>query len=553
MRLDLSGALSAVEQVSTVAPAGRVLRVVGGVVEASGPRMAVGDLCHIELEPVPTAFEPVPTAFEPGPRTLAPEPTALEPGPTATDESDPDSRYCPRAGAARARRRRIPAEVIGFRRDAILVMPLTGAAGITPGALVTGTRCPLAVSVGEGLLGRIVDGLGRPIDGRGPIWGVGQRPLTAPAPPPLDRRRITTPLVTGIRSIDGLLTCGQGQRLGIFAGSGVGKSVLLGTIARHAVSDVNVIALIGERGREVREFLERDLGEGLERSVVVVATSDQPPLMRIKGTMVALAIAEYFRGRGRDVLFMMDSLTRVAMAQREIGLAAGEPPTTKGYPPSVFALMPRLLERVGTTREGSITGLFAVLVEADDMNEPISDAARSILDGHVSLSRRLAQMSHYPAVDVLASVSRVMPEVVPPEHIAAAAEIRRLLAVHAEAEDVINLGAYVAGTNPQVDEAIARLPEIRRFLRQPSETASPWDETVRHLHRIAEDARSTSPDGAPSGRGPSSTSGPTQGLSSGSRPLQTSPSAELSQGKDFPVWEGSAQKAPPAALPGPIR
>lgn len=465
MRLDPKDAFSAVEQVDSVAAAGRVIRVVGGVVEASGPRAAVGELCAIEVE----------------------SQSQRDAGGKEACGALLQQRCGEKSGRWRGDRRReawIPAEVIGFRRDAILLMPLTGDSGILPGTLVTSMRRPLMVPVGRSLLGRILDGLGRPIDDKGPIYGAQLRPVVSAAPPALKRRRIREPLATGIRAIDGLLTCGKGQRLGIFAGSGIGKSVLLGLIARYAVADVNVIALVGERGREVREFLERDLAEGLAKSVVVVATSDQPALVRIKGAMVALTVAEKFREQGLDVLFMMDSLTRVAMAQREIGLAAGEPPTTKGYPPSVFAQMPKLLERVGTSSRGSITGLFAVLVESDDLNEPISDASRSILDGHVTLSRRLAQMGHYPAVDVLASVSRVMPDVVSPEHLEAAAEVRRVLAVYAEAEEVINLGAYVSGSNPQVDDAIARLPAIREFLRQGPEEASAWEKTTHGLSEL---------------------------------------------------------------------
>ena len=445
-RLETRRTAEALARVDAIAPAGRVVRMVGGLVEASGLRCAVGELCAIELL-----------------------------------ESARRDRAVNGAGGAA----RIPAEVVGFRQDVVLLMPLTDFAGVCPGDRVWGRHTPLTVPVGERLLGRVVSGLGEPLDELGPLHGSRYRSLSASAPQPLARRRIREPICTGIRAIDGLLTCGKGQRLGIFAGSGIGKSVLLGSIARHARADVNVIALIGERGREVREFLERDLAGGLAKSFVVVATSDQPALVRVKGAMLALTVAEYFRDQGRDVLFMMDSLSRVATAQREIGLAAGEPPTTRGFPPSVFALLPRLLERVSITAEGSITGLFAVLVDADDMNEPISDAARSILDGHIALSRRLAHRNHYPAIDVLSSISRVMPEVTSREHREAADAIRRVLAVHAEAEDVINLGAYVAGSNPLVDEAIARLPGIEEFLRQRPENASSSEETLAWLETLA--------------------------------------------------------------------
>ena len=491
MQLDLPEALTAVEQVTSVAHAGRVVRVVGGVVEASGPQAAVGELCEIRR----ASASPRDHMFHEGSLRIA---------------------------ARRPPDEWIPAEVIGFRSDAILLMPLTGATGICPGALVVSKRCPLSVRVGPELLGRILDGLGRPIDDKGPIRGGELRSVVAAAPSPLDRRRITEPMPTGIRAIDGLMTCGRGQRLGIFAGSGIGKSVLIGSIARNAVADVNVIALIGERGREVREFLERDLKGGLARSVVIVATSDQPALVRIKGAMVALTIAEFFREQSADVLFMMDSLTRVAIAQREIGLAAGEPPTTRGYPPSVFAQLPRLLERVGTSAVGSITGLFAVLVESDDMNEPISDAARSILDGHIALSRRLAQKGHYPAIDVLAGVSRVMPQVVSPGQLRAAEEIRRVLAAYADAEDVINLGAYVPGSNQQVDDAIARLPNIHGFLKQRPEEASGWEETTERLAALAAEPA------LPAAPGPD-------------------------EGKNFPVWEGSSQQPGGTVPEGPIR
>lgn len=455
MRLDLKGAFDAAAQVDPLTCAGRVVRMVGGLVEASGPRAAVGELCRVEL------LDP------PG---LGPAGTDFAAGESRTE--GPEERF-------------VPAEVVGFRQDAILLMPLTDFAGVRPGDRVWALNRPLSVPVGESLLGRVIDGLGDPLDSLGALRGVYHRPLVSAAPLPLSRRRIHDSVVTGIRAIDGLLTCGKGQRMGIFAGSGIGKSVLLGSIARHAQADVNVIALIGERGREVREFLERDLAEGLAKSVVIVATSDRPALVRVKGAMLALTVAEYFRDQGRDVLFMMDSLTRVATAQREIGLAAGEPPTTRGYPPSVFGQMPKLLERIGITEDGSITGLLAVLVESDDMNEPISDAARSILDGHVRLSRRLAHRSHYPAIDVLGSVSRVMPDITSPEHREAADRIRQILAVYGEAEDVINLGAYVSGSNPQVDDAIQRLPEIESFLRQRPEEASNTEETLAWLSKLA--------------------------------------------------------------------
>src|SRR5450755_2898787 len=312
-----------------------------------------------------------------------------------------------------------------------------------------------------------VDGLGRPLDGKGQIADALPAEISGAPPNALTRRRVDTPLSLGVRAIDGLLTCGRGQRIGIFAGSGVGKSTILGMIARNTEADVNVIALVGERGKEVRDFVERDLGEaGLRRSVVIVATSDQPALVRIKAAFVATRIAEYFRDCGLDVMLMMDSVTRFAMAQREVGLAIGEPTTTRGYTPSVFALLPKLLERAGTSETGTITGLYSVLVDGDDMNEPVADAVRSILDGHIVLSRALAAANQYPAIDVLASVSRVMVDVVPPSHQAAASAVRDLMATYREAEDLINIGAYVAGSNPRVDLAIARNETIRSFSRQ---------------------------------------------------------------------------------------
>lgn len=361
----------------------------------------------------------------------------------------------------------IPAEVVGFRDRKLILMPLGELTGIGPGSLVRPRRRPLSVEVGDRLLGRILDGLGSPMDGRGPLHGSTRYALYNQPPDPLRRHRIKEPLPVGVKAIDGLLTCGKGQRIGIFAGSGVGKSTLLGMMARNTAADVNVIALIGERGREVREFIERDLGpEGLARSVVVVATSDQPALVRLKGAYTATAVAEYFRDQGHDVLFMMDSVSRFAAAQREVGLAIGEPPATRGYPPSVFALLPRLLERTGPGSTGTITGLYTVLVEGDDMNEPVADAVRGILDGHIVLSRELADKGHYPAIDVLASVSRLMPEIVSDEHREAAVALKEVLATYREMEDLINIGAYNHGSNPRVDRALELIDSIREFLQQ---------------------------------------------------------------------------------------
>ncbi|HYH02617.1 MAG TPA: FliI/YscN family ATPase, partial [Bacillota bacterium] len=354
--------------------------------------------------------------------------------------------------------------------------------GISPGSEIVATGEKLQVEVGPGLLGRVLDGLGNPLDDRGPLLSGNFSPLSAPPPNPLTRRRIETPLALGVKVIDGLLTCGRGQRVGIFAGSGVGKSTLLGMIARNTEADINVIGLIGERGREVRDFLERDLGpEGLARSVVIVATSDQPALVRMKGAMVATAVAEYFRDQGHDVMLMMDSVTRFAIAQREVGLAVGEPPTTRGFTPSVFAMLPRLLERSGTAESGSITGLYTVLVEGDDMNEPIADAVRGILDGHIVLSRQLAHLNHYPAIDVLASVSRLMSELAVPAHRQAAGILRSLLATYRDNQDLINIGAYAPGSNAQIDAAIRQIDNINRFLRQSTDENISYADTVAQI------------------------------------------------------------------------
>lgn len=413
---------------------GQVDEIIGLVVSSVGPPVAVGEICRI---------------------------------------SSPDGRI-------------IPAEVVGFRGNRVLLMPFGELEGIAPGYLVTAQREPFRVPIGPGLLGRVLDGLGRPIDDRGPLQAEGTRPASGMPPPPLKRQRISQPLATGIRSIDALLTCGKGQRIGIFSGSGIGKSVLLGMIARHTSAQVNVIALVGERGREVREFIEKDLKEeGLRRSVVVVVTSDQPALIRLKGAQVATAIAEDFRDRGLDVMLMMDSITRLALAQREIGLTIGEPPTTRGYTPSVFHMLPRLLERSGAAQRGSITGMYTVLVEGDDMNEPVSDAVRSILDGHIVLSRKLAARNHYPAVDVLESISRLMIDVVDPEHQQAARTILEHLAIYRDAEDLINVGAYVEGSNPKIDLALEKIEAIWAFLRQDIDDRGDYQATRERLLELA--------------------------------------------------------------------
>lgn len=379
------------------------------------------------------------------------------------------------------------AEVVGFRNGRVLLMPLGDMAGIGPGALVTSTGSAFRIPVGEGLLGRVLDGLGRPIDNGPKIRPEALRLVEADPPHPLERVPIKDALRFGIRAIDGFCTVGKGQRIGIFAGSGVGKSTLMGMVARGTEADVNVICLVGERGREVRDFIERDLGpEGLERSVVVVATSDQPALIRVRSALVATTIAEYFRDTGRDVLLMMDSVTRFATAQREVGLTAGEPPTTKGYPPSVFGILPRLLERAGRTERGSITGVYTVLVDGDDLMDPVADSLRSILDGHIVLSRQLAERNHYPAIDVLASISRLMSVVASESHQRQASVLRSMIAAYRGAEDLIQIGAYAAGSDPKVDEAIGLMPEIDRFLQQRASHLSEWDDTLHWLAELAD-------------------------------------------------------------------
>ncbi|MFP4054369.1 MAG: FliI/YscN family ATPase [Phycisphaerae bacterium] len=412
---------------------GSVVRVAGLTVESKGPPVGVGQICEIRL----------------------------------TDG------------------RRVPAEVIGFQDEHRILMPLEGIDGIAPNDPVIARPCPRTIELGRDMLGRVIDALGRPIDGLGAIRGRDRRSLDNTAPEPLSRPLISEPLSFGIRAFDGVLTCGRGQRIGIFAGAGVGKSTLLGEIARSSEADVNVLALVGERGREVRHFLEESLGEeGLKRSVVVVATSDASAIQRVKSAFLAITIAEYFRDQGKNVLFMMDSLTRFAQAQREIGLAAGEPPTTKGYCPSVFSLLPKLTERLGATESGSITGIFTILVEGDDMGDPVADSVRSLLDGHIVLSRKLAEMGHYPAVDILQSVSRCMNAVVGKEHLEASRRLRAIYATYQSAEDLINIGALAAGSNPRIDKAIELIEPVNAFLQQGLEDRTTLGETLRRMQEI---------------------------------------------------------------------
>lgn len=413
---------------------GKVSRVIGLTIESRGPAVRLGETCHIY--PIKSK-EPV------------------------------------------------LAEVVGFKEDTVLLMPLGEMEGIGPGSMVVATGNTLEVNVGEQLLGRILDGMGNPIDDFEPPSLNYSYPVNNQPPNPLSRTKISEPLPLGVKAIDGFLTCGRGQRIGIFAGSGVGKSTLLGMIARNTLADINVIALIGERGREVKEFIDNDLEEeGLKKSVVIVVTSDQPPLVRMKGALLATSIAEYFRDCGKNVVLMMDSLTRFSMAQREVGLAIGEPPVTKGYTPSVFAVLPKLLERAGNSSKGSITGLYTVLVDGDDMNEPIADAVRGILDGHIVLSRNLANKNHYPAIDILASVSRVMPNIVDKEHIGIVGQIKDLMATYRDSEDLINIGAYIKGTNKKVDMAIEKIEIINDFLKQGVHDRLTFDEIVELLRGI---------------------------------------------------------------------
>jgi len=430
--LNLKRYHSVVDSLSPITENGKVTKVVGFIIEAHGPSCRLGGVCDIH---------------------------------------------------PKGEKKRVRAEVVGFRNDKVLLMPLGEIRGIAPGNRVVAREQRAVIGTGEGLLGRVIDGLGNPIDGKGPIPAKTVYPIYAKPINPLLRKRIYQPLDLGIRAVNGILTVGCGQRMGIFSGSGVGKSVLLGMIARNTSADVNVIALIGERGRELNDFIEKELGEeGLKRSVVVVATSDHLPLIRMRGAFVATTIAEYFRDLGKHVILMMDSLTRFAMAQREVGLAVGEPPTTKGYTPSVFTLLPQLLERAGAaSSSGTITGLYTVLVEGDDMNEPIADAVRSILDGHIVLSRELAAQNHYPAIDVLNSVSRLMIDISSPEHMEFANRLKEVLATYKKAEDLINIGAYVSGSNPKIDNAIAMIGSVNGYLRQRIQEKEGLEDSIQKL------------------------------------------------------------------------
>lgn len=435
-KIDLSRYCHAVEQVRPIRFQGKVSKVIGLVIEGYCPGATVGSLCEIHSQHAASIY----------------------------------------------------AEVVGFRGNQALLMPLGELRGVGLGSLVTVRREKASFGVGSALLGRVIDGLGSPIDDRGPVLVEEEYPIYAEPINPMKRIPIRKPLDLGIRAINGLLTCGEGQRVGIMAGSGVGKSTLLGMIARYTEADINVIALIGERGRELREFIEKDLqAEGLKKSVVVVATSDQPPLVRMRGAYIATTIAEYFAARGKKVLMMMDSATRFAMAMREVGLAIGEPPTTKGYTPSVFAALPKLLERTGNFQSGSITGLYTVLVEGDDFNEPICDAMRSILDGHIILSRELASRAVYPPIDVMTSASRVMTSVTDQSHQRLAKKFKELLATYRQAEDLINIGAYKRGSNPKIDEAVARIDEMTGFIKQQIGNSVTVAESVAELRAIFAD------------------------------------------------------------------
>lgn len=414
---------------------GRIKRVVGLMIESQGPASSIGDVCLIHNE----------------------------------------------------KKQKIKAEVVGFRDEIVILMPYSAVSEIAPGSIVEATRKPLEIKVGPGLIGKTLDAIGNPLDGGELPYGLSPAATEQDPPNPMSRPPIDEGIETGVRMIDSLLTVGKGQRVGIFAGSGVGKSTLLGMIARNTTADLNVIALVGERGREVREFIERDLGSlGLKKSIVVVATSDQPPLMRIKAAYTATAIAEFFRDRGMNVMLMMDSVTRVAMAQRELGLAVGEPPTTKGYTPSVFSILPRLLERTGTNTRGTITAFYTVLVDGDDMNEPIADTVRGILDGHFVLDRELANKGQFPAINILKSISRIMTHIIDPAHSKAAEKVRQTMAAYLEAEDLINIGAYKKGSNHLIDEAIQKYPAIIQFLKQGVTEKVTKQQSIEQLRLLVE-------------------------------------------------------------------
>lgn len=433
--IDFEPLQKAVRDLRLTEPKGTLVRVSGLTVESNGPSVGMGSLCQIRLQSGQT----------------------------------------------------MEAEVIGFRSGHVVLLPFESLEGIGPGDLVTPLDRPRTIPVGPCLKGRVLDGLGQPIDEKGPIEADTLRPVQNTSPAPLRRQMIKEPLSLGIRAIDGMLTCGKGQRVGVFAGSGLGKSILLGEIANGSAADVNVVALVGERGREVREFIEKDLGpEGLAKSVVVVATSDATPIQRVKAAFVAVTIAEYFRDLGSNVLFMMDSLTRFAQAQREIGLAAGEPPATKGYCPSVFSILPRLVERLGCCAAGSITGIITVLAEGDDLNDPVADSARSLLDGHIVLSRKLSDRGHYPAIDILQSISRLMNTVASDAHKKAAQKVREIYATYTDAEDLIHIGAFSPGSSKRIDGSVALIDRIQNFLIQPIRQRCTFDQTIKQLQEIAD-------------------------------------------------------------------
>ena len=437
--------ISSLEKLQTLKVYGKVTKIVGLVIEGHCPNSSIGSLCQI----------------------------------SSLDQSF-----------------KIFAEVVGFRDSVALLMPLSDIRGLGQGSRIRVVKDSATIKVGENLLGRVIDAMQNPQDGIPPPLLTDEMNLYADPLGPMERKNITEPLDLGVRAIDGLLTCGMGQRMGIMAGSGIGKSVLLGMMAKYAHADINVIALIGERGREVREFIERDLGkEGMARSVIVVVTSDQSPLLRMRGAFVATTIAEFFCRQGKNVLLMMDSVTRFAMAMREIGLAVGEPPTTKGYTPTVFATLPRLLERAGRfNNQGSITGLYTVLVEGDDLTEPVADSVRSILDGHIVLSRDIAAKNHYPAIDILNSASRVMRDIVTPRHLELAGKARNILAAYADAEDLINIGAYANGSNPQIDFAISKIDAINTFLQQRYDESSTLKQTKMDLGELLNERKESPPD-----------------------------------------------------------